>query len=314
MFKLIRNENGKIYRRLRTWIMLGILVLAILLVAVVLVTHQHHAAADWKQTLAAQTTQAQHMLSRTKHLPAAQVSRLKSKILMNQYDIAHNINPNQITGWGFAAIAENLATLLIAFILVIAGDIVASEFGTGTIKMLLTQTATRTRILTAKYLSTLLFALFATALMFVAAALIGWIFFGTAGADAPSFYTGTQQTIQHMPAIAYLAMQYGFLLVQILLMSTIAFMISTIFRSSALAITIALLSFLIGNVLVRALSSYNWDKFILFANTDLSQFVVGGPTIKGLTLGFSITMLAVYFIVMNVLAWIFFVRRDVAYT
>jgi ABC-type transport system involved in cytochrome c biogenesis ATPase subunit len=82
----------------------------------------------------------------------------------------------------------------------------------------------------------------------------------------------------------------------------------------ALAITISLLAFVVGRVLVQALLGYHWVKYILFANTDLSQFVVNGPEVKGLTLGFSLTMIIAYFVVMNLLAWLFFVRRDVAYT
>jgi len=304
----------KIYRRLRTWIMLGLLVLAIVLVAVVMITHQHAVPENWKQALIAQTAQIQQKLHSAAHMPAQIISKLKSEVLINQYDIAHNINPDLTTGWGFVSIAQNLSTLLIAFILVVAGDIAASEFSTGTIKMLLTQTATRTKILTAKYLSMLLYSLLATVTMFVVSVLVGWIFFGTAGAGAPHIYVDAHHVVQQMSAISYLLMQYGFLLVQIVIVATIAFMISTIFRSSALAITISLLAFLIGRTLVEALSSYSWVKYILFANTDLSQFVVNGPTIHGLTLGFSITMLVAYFIVMMGLAWGFFVKRDVAYT
>lgn len=315
MFRLIRNENMKIYRRPRTWIMMGLLVLAIVLVAVVIATHQHAAPANWKQVLVTQTAQAQQQIQHPpSHMPAREIAALKAQVAVNQYDIAHNINPNLTTGWGFVATAQNLSTLLIAFILVVAGDIAASEFSTGTIKMLLTQTATRTRILVAKYLSMLLYSLFATLIMFVFSVVIGWIFFGTAGANAPHVYMDAHQAIQQMSAISYLLMQYGFLLVQIVVVATIAFMISTIFRSSALAITISLLAFLIGNTLVAALSSYSWVKYILFANTDLSQFVENGPAIHGLTLGFSITMLVAYFVVMNVLAWWFFTKRDVAYT
>lgn len=42
--------------------------------------------------------------------------------------------------------------------------------------------------------------------------------------------------------------------------------------------------------------------------------IVDGPQVKGLTLDFSITMLIVSFVVMNILAWSFFVKRDVEYT
>ncbi|QQE78861.1 ABC transporter permease [Alicyclobacillus sp. SO9] len=315
MMKLIGNENMKIYRRKRTWIMMGFLVAALILAAILIFTHQHQTSSNWKHNLTVQNTQLEQTLSHNKkHMSSSAVSSLQAQIQMNNYDIAHNINPNQTTGWKFAAQAKNLSTLLIAFILVVAGDIVASEFSTGTIKMLLTQTATRTKVLAAKFTSMLLFGLFATAFMFVASYIIGGLFFGFTGADAPTFYTDAHQHIQHMPTVAYLLMQYGFMLVQLILMATIAFMISSIFRSSALAITISLLAFVVGRVLVQALLSYHWVKYILFTNSDLSQFVVNGPMVKGLTLGFSLTMVIAYFVVMNLLAWLFFVRRDVAYT
>lgn len=314
MFNLIRNENMKIYRRSRTWVMMVLLVIVIALVAIVMVTHQPAPGSNWKQNMIVQTDQLQQEIAHTRHMPAREIARLQAKIKVNQYDIVHNMNPSQTTGWGFAATAENIAPVLIAFILVVAGDSVASEFSSGTIKMLLTQPATRAHILLAKYLALLMYSLFATIFMFVCSVLLGWIFFGIAGAGAPEVYLDAHQTIQQMSVLSYVLMQYGFLWIQIVMTATIAFMISAIFRSSALAITISLLAFLIGSTVVSALSSYSWVKYILFANTDLSQFVVNGPSIQGLTLGFSISILVAYFIVMNILAWVFFVKRDVAYT
>lgn len=314
MYNLIRVENMKIYRRSRTWILMAILVLAIVLVAIVINSQHASVPTNWKSSLIAQTTQIHEQLQHASKMPAIEISRLKMQLQINQYDIAHNIRPNQTTGWGFAVTAQNLSTLLIAFIIVVAGDIVASEFGSGTIKMILTQTATRTEILTAKYISMLIYSLVATLILFVFSVLIGWIFFGAVGADAPYIYMDAHQVVTQMSTISYLFMQYGFLLVQITITATIAFMISTIFRSSALALTISLLAFLVGNTLVAALSKYSWVKYILFANTDLSQFVVNGPKIEGLTLAFSITNVLVYFVLMNILAWVFFVKRDVAYT
>jgi ABC-2 type transport system permease protein len=299
---------------MRTWILVVLMLIAIILVAVVLRTHQH-ADPNWKQTLTTQTSQLQQSLQKkNSHLPASTVAQLKQEIQVNQYDIAHNIDPNHTTGWKFASTAENLSALLVAFIVVIAGDVVASEFSSGTIKMLLTQTATRTKILTAKYLAAMLFGLFMTAVMFVGSLLIGWIFFGASGATQPQVYVDANSHLQHMGTAAYLLMQYGFLLIQVVIIITIAFMISAIFRSSTLAIMISILAFLVGSTLVSALSSYAWVKYILFSYTNLTQFVVGGPQIHGLTLGFAITMLVLYFIVMNFLSWLVFVKRDVSYS
>jgi len=314
MFNLVTNENMKIYRRLRTWIMVALILVAVVLVAWVMHVHQH-VDANWKQGLEASIADLQKNVNQpNSHIPAAAIAGMKQQLTLDNYYIAHNINPSLITGMKFASTAVNLSTLVIAFILVVAGDIVASEFSTGTIKMLLTQTATRTKILVSKYIATVLYGLFMMVALLVLSYVVGGLVFGFSGGGQPNIYVDANLKIQSMSTIAYWLMQYGFLVIQMILTVTIAFMISAIFRSSALAITISLLAYIVGSTLVGALSSFAWVKYILFANTDLTQYVVGGPHIKGMTLGFSITMLIAYFLVMSVLSWIVFVKRDVAYT
>ncbi|MFB5190924.1 ABC transporter permease [Alicyclobacillus fastidiosus] len=266
MFKLIANENLKIYIRVRTWILLGITVAAALAIAIAIKSTPHSAFSG--------------------------------------------------TGWDFTNTASHLSALLIAFIVVTVGDIVASEFSTGSIKMLLTQTTTRARILTSKYIAALLFALFMTVCLYVSSLLIGGIFFGFHGAGTAQTWLNYQHHKYSMSAAGYSLMQYGFLFVQIILMVTIAFMISAIFRSSALAITISILAFLVGDILAAALHHFVWDKFIIFTNLDLSTYVVpgSGPIISGMTMGFSIFMLALYFVVMNILTWWIFIKRDVSFS
>ncbi len=315
MFNLIGNENTKIYRRARTWILLGIILLGIALIAWVSYSKQPAANANWKQNLVTQDVSIQKSLDQSgTHMPEGVRKAQEQALQVNQYYIMHNINPSQHTAWSFAQTAENLAGLLIAFIIVVAGDIVASEFAGGTIKMLLTQTETRSRILLSKYVATLLYALFMTISMFALSLIVGGSFFGFSGMNAPHIYLNGQGIIAYMGAGANLLMTYGFLFIQIIMTVTIAFMISTIFRSSALAITISILAFFVGSTLVTALSGYTWVKYILFANTNLQQYAQGGPIIKGMTLGFSSTMLILYFVVMLVLSWAIFAKRDVAFT
>jgi ABC-2 type transport system permease protein len=314
LFKLIGNENLKIYGRLRTWILLAIIAAAMLLGAWVIHSRQH-TDVNWKQHLTTQTASMQMELAKSKaHMPAAAVKAEQQQILKNEYFIAHNINPSQDTAWTFAMSGQNFSALLIAFIAVIAGDIVAGEFAGGTIKMLLTQTVTRSQILLSKYLATLLYALFMTTCMLGLSIVFGGLFFGFSGVGTQTFYVNTGGTISQMSFGLKLLMDYGFLAIQILMITTIAFMVSTIFRSSALAITLSILAYFVGSTLVGVLSSFSWVKYVLFANTNLEQYFVGGPVIHGMTLGFSIAMLAIYFVIMTLLSWTVFAKRDVAFT
>jgi ABC-2 type transport system permease protein len=75
-----------------------------------------------------------------------------------------------------------------------------------------------------------------------------------------------------------------------------------------------ILTFVSGSVMaILAAFKYTWAKYILFANTDLSVYTEGRePFISGMTLGFSITMLIIYYIVFMGLAFTIFRKRDVA--
>ena|SRR5699024_5590686 len=92
-----------------------------------------------------------------------------------------------------------------------------------------------------------------------------------------------------------------------------AFMISSIFRSSALAIGLAMFFMFAGMTAAQALAMYDWSKYILFDNTDLSiYFSFSGPIRDEMTTGFSTGVIVVYMIVFIMAAWTVFTKRDVA--
>jgi len=191
---------------------------------------------------------------------------------------------------------------------------VAGEFTAGTIKLLLTRAQTRGRILLAKYLAVILFSIVIMVVTFAVSIVVGGLLFGFAGIAAPYIYMSATGHVQQMNMFAYLLANYGFNSVSLLMTVTIAFMISTIFRSSSIAIALSIVLLFIGDTIVEVLGSYGWDKYILFANTNLAQYFFNGPTITGMTLTFSIVVLVVYFVVMNGLSWYIFRKRDVALT
>ena len=47
---------------------------------------------------------------------------------------------------------------------------------------------------------------------------------------------------------------------------------------------------------------FQWAKYMLFANTDLMQYVDGVPMVEGMTLPFSLMIIVLYFILFHSLA------------
>ncbi|WP_067932649.1 ABC transporter permease [Alicyclobacillus kakegawensis] len=316
MLQLVHNENVKIYRRLRTWIFGALLLLAVIAMAVLTNKASHSQAthtSDWRQELRQENQQLQQTMNRSgDKIPASAKTQLQTQINENQYRLDHNIPPAENSAWDFANNAASLMVLVTLFAAVVAADSIASEFSSGAIKLLLIRPVRRSKILMAKYAASLLFALALIVELAIAAWLVGGIAFGFDGFATPYLYADTASHIHQMPMFAHVLATYGLKCVNLLMIVTISFMISVLLRSSSLAIAVSLLLLFVGSTLVRVLSDHTWVKFILFANTDLTQYIEGTPVVKGMTLTFSIIVLAVYFIIFHVVSWVMFTRRDVS--
>lgn len=235
----------------------------------------------------------------------------------NNYYLENDIQPTRYGAGRFIAENAGLLSVVSFLTIIIAAGIVAHEFRWGTIKLLLIRPISRSKILISKYVSVLVFALFT--LLFVI--IIGWIagalLFGIGDINGNILlYSYTQDYTPHnfqLISISHeIIRSYAYGLVNLVMMSTFAFMISTVFRNSSLAIGIAIFLMMGGNTIVAIFAEKPFAKYILFANTDLKQYATGDVLIDGMTLTFSITILVIYYLIFLGLSWAFFTKRDVA--
>ena len=318
MLNLIQNENMKIFRQLSTYIMLGLLIVIVIASGFLSKNSAQPAATntDWKTQLTQQNTDMQKTMTQvqTQGISVEQSSAAFEKIIKtNNYRIEHNLPPEQgKIVWGFVTdLAAGMISLVSLFSIIIAAGIVAGEFNSGTIKLLLIRPLKRWKVLLSKYLAVLMFALDALIILFIASFLVGGIFYGFNGVSQP--YLGfTNGNVIEINMLWHIFTTYAYACVNLLMMVTFAFMISTVFRNNSLAVGISLFLMFTGNLLVTLLSKYSWVKYILFANTNLTVYTDGTPVVKGMTMTFSLLVLAAYFIIFNVISWLVFNKRDVA--
>lgn len=318
MLNLIQNENMKIFRQLSTYIMLGLLIVIVIAAGFISKNSVQPPSTntDWKTQLTQENTEMQKTLTQTQALGfGAEQSSAGIEIIIktNNYRIEHNLPREQgKIVWGFVTdLAAGMISLVSLFSIIIAAGIVAGEFNSGTIKLLLIRPLKRWKVLLSKYLAVLLFALDALIILFVASFLVGGIFYGWSGVSQP--YLGfTNGNVTEINMLWHIFTTYAYACVNLLMMVTFAFMISTVFRNNSLAVGISLFLMFTGNLLVGLLSKYSWVKYILFANTNLMVYTDGIPVVKGMTMTFSLLVLAAYFIIFNVISWLVFIKRDVA--
>lgn len=159
MISLIQNENMKVYKRTRTWVMIGIAIVYIILQVFNIKTAvEDTTRVNWQLQLEQENRQLSKVAKQSDVLPI-EIKQSKRQILLNQYHLDHNIPPST-NGWKFTI--DQLRNIVFAATLlsiIIAGEIMAGEYASGTIKLLLTRSASRTQIYIAKYVASLLFAL-----------------------------------------------------------------------------------------------------------------------------------------------------------
>jgi ABC-2 type transport system permease protein len=312
MLNLLRNENMKIYRRARTWIMLAILI-AITILSSGLMAHYSPdlSNSNWRAD-EQQSLQMNQQTVNAKGIPDSVRESLMHAIQISEYRLENNVAPESASMWGASnQLIVNLMQLVTIFVVIIAGDIVANEFSTGTIKLLAIRPISRTKLLLGKYFATMLFGLTTLALLFIVTCLTVGIFYGFEGSSIPHLYVSDGE-VKEMNMALYIWTTIGYHSISIIMVATLAFMISTIFRSSSMAIGLSIFTFLISQILVPLLSRFEWMKYYLFTNVDLTQHLEGIPIIEGTTLGFSISIILIYFIIMNVVSWLVFNKRDIA--
>ncbi|MCM3570682.1 ABC transporter permease [Neobacillus mesonae] len=316
MHKLIMNEWIKIFKRPGTFVMIGLLILSVLATGVLTKMYGNHPKTDhtqWEQQVSQEIKQDQKQIS---ELPPTAVNvkkNLERKAAVNQYRLDHKIPPvNGTTGWTFINDSSGLISFAGLFTIIIAAGIVASEFGWGTVKLLLIRPIKRYKILFSKYMTVILFDLFMLAVLFVSAAVLGFALFGTGdGNNVHLAYSNGTVVEQNM--LLYLIKTYLLTSIDVIMITTMAFMISAVFRNSSLAVGLSIFLLLMGGTVTSLIASrYDWAKYILFANTDLTQYFDGVPLVEGMTAGFSIVMLLIYFFVFQLLAFGIFTKRDVA--
>ena len=214
--------------------------------------------------------------------------------------------------WDTLNTTLSLTSIVLILTVILAAGMVASEFGKGTIKFLLITPAARWKILLAKYCSLLInMGLFFILLLF------GNLLFGILFCGGGDFFlpilTAAGGEIKRSSPILLLLGNYLLELVGILVMSTLAFMISSLFRNAGAAVGISLLIMYGGNTVnsILALVGADWGRYLIFANINLSQILRGVSVFPHQNIGTAIVVLLLHMVVFLWTAFDAFDRKEI---
>lgn len=218
-------------------------------------------------------------------------------ILVFKFIGGANETPEESSLWTFVSILENVTILIGLFAISISSNIVTQEFTLGTIKFLMIRPVSRSKILFSKYVTVLSLIVLFLLILFVLSLFTGGVLFG--------FHT--------LPTddVAGIVKSFLYSSIEIVIFATFAFMLSVLSRSNSLAMGLSIPLYLMGGLSNAFISRYAWSKYSLFVNLNLDMYDMGVPYKPGMTLGFSLAVLAVYYVLFLAIAFLVFKKRDI---
>lgn len=307
----VKNEWIKMWSQKNAWIML-VIVLGMLALVTGINKYYETPSATTEERLQANEEMLSHYkeMSTMEDMTAEDIAYYQDEILKVEYRIANDL-PAEYTSTILSHMnfAVTLSIMMVSiFTTVIAAGIVSNEFGTGTIKMLLTRPVARWKILLSKLVTSLLYGLTSLAVALIFSLALGFILYNNDGAMMLSIVDGqvVEQVMENTIAETIL-----YSLAALVMTTIFAFMIGSLFGSSTLAVSLSLFILLMGQTATMFLAQYDFAKYIWFAN-DLTYYAPGNsPMIEGLTFGFSVVVNIVYAIVFLAITFGYFMKRDV---
>ncbi|MEQ6353809.1 ABC transporter permease subunit [Lysinibacillus sp. M3] len=305
MLKLMQNEWMKLWHKKGTWAMVALVILFIIGPGIMMKYYETKEGSTWQESEQQAIENYKEILN-DDNLSAEDKNIYEEKIAISEYRLANDVPSQDLAG--FMSFTGSMLNLVTLFTVIVAASIVSSEFSTGTIKMLLTRPVSRAKILTSKLLTTFIFGLLLYIVNVGVSALVGLILFGgTTGAEL-EIVNGqvVEKAIWNDLAYHYLLTGGNFVMSMLF-----AFLVGSVFRSSSLAIGLTMFLSFTGGMIVMFLSKYKIVKYVWLTHSDLTQYEHSSSILDGITMPFSLTILAIYAVLFLLISYISFMKRDV---
>ena len=313
MIPLIQNELMKIFGKMASWIYMIIIVMAVLIAGIIYMKFSADPNPNWRQDTQAEIKMLENQM--------ASASGDEKKMIQNQIEqtqqfLDQDINPNAKTNWHFMNdVVVGVSSLVTLFVVVVGSANVAAEFSDGTIKQLLIRPHQRWRILLSKYIAVIIYALLMVLTLIVSGYIIGLLLFGSGDFNMKMFEITLEGRKVAIVGTQFLLKMLYFI-PSLFIIMTIAFMLSTLFKSQALAVGIGIFvlffSSTLGGIILMLADKYTWVKLLIFPHLDLTVYALQDRILEDITLPVSLSILAVYYAIFMMLTFFFFQKRDIS--
>ena len=327
MLNLVINEWNKVFFRKNNYITLIIILGAAALLSLMPVLFNDEAAFedisygnDWKDRAANQITTLEEANTKllTSESEVSFVNELTASVNQDEierlnYHLKEGIKPTSNNNLYKSLVGTSRLNLLIGILVtIIASAMVSKEFSMGTIKLLLIRSYSRSKILTSKYIATLLITVTYYMSLYIGTIVVA-LFTSEINSTTEYVYLSSDGTYMHSNFWMYFLGILASNIVYLIIIATIAFTLSTISRNTSLSLGTTLGLLFLGPLLMAYLSTKTeLAKYLLMANWNLTNYLPGNnPSVEGMTLSFSLILNSLYLVFLLSVTYYFFNKKDI---
>lgn len=287
---------------------------------------------DWKGSLYEDISAIKKNLrtginsSTGKLLKIEEIEELENSLKIAEYRLENNI-PVLSSGASARSMYDIFAPsfsigLLSILMIIISGSAISTEISKGTIKFLLFTPNKRWKVLLSKIISAILILATLTLILSILSTILGNIFFEEDGIEYVYVQNGEAKSI---PNMLYTILYFFASSIDIAIYMIFGFMLSVITRNTALSVGVSIACYIGSGIVMQLINYYisaDWIKFIPFNNLGLADRIFANNIsyvatqsmpnlLSNLSIGFSLSVLAVCSILMLITMFDSFNKRDI---
>ena len=235
----------------------------------------------------------------------------------NEYILKNkrNINKENSLNTCLKNITEDYEIFLIIIIILISSTIINDEFNKGTIKLLLIKPYSRGKIIISKFITCLIILCLSITLLVINQLILGSIFLGTSSLKLPVIaYSWLKKEIVEYPIWIYTSYRILARLPFFIMVILICFTISVLITNASLTITLSILVYFISTIMQSFYIKYKlkWLLYTIPMNWHFENLLFGKlPEIKELTSKFSNSIWVIHFIILSLITYIEFKKKNI---
>lgn len=327
MLNLVINEWNKVFFRKSNYVTLFIILGTSALLSLMPLLFNDESAfedisygKDWQDqaanqitTLEEENTKLLTSESKVSFVNEITASDNQDEIERLNYHLKEGIKPPANNNLYKSLVDTSDLNLLVGiFVTIIASAMVSKEFSMGTIKLLLIRSYSRSKILTSKYIATLLITVTYYMSLYIGTIVVA-LFTSEINSTTEYVYLSSDWTYMHSNFWFYFLGILASNLIYLIIIATIAFSLSTISRNTSLSLGTTLGILFLGPLLTLYLSSKTeLAKYLLMANWNLTNYLPGNnPSIEGMTFTFSMIINSLYLFLLLFAAYYSFNKKDI---